>query len=321
MTEIHFQFLATWASLAICDIGFNLMQTWHDVATTDLLPDTAGCYSQVETPSSNQQHRDSMTLRDLITDSVNSPSESKRDPVRGGSYLPYSRKWAWLVHCFWSHIPDNGPRFYPSLPWSRFHGNYISTETQHISQTIRYSRNRNSWQIAVSLGISWKEQKKKREKQKYSCTLWMVSLEWDYLRMASETFCFHGLSLRIPIPNPERKNSSPVVTRSHFCEASNSNTAESQINAWSLLWVEKSIHKKTFLLFLSLFVIPFVDFLNMSIMLIKANMFWWKFKRICLCNNVKYFTATYDQSIKHKFQNVLVFCSPFALMTAANKLH
>ncbi len=248
MAEIHFQFLKTWASLVICDIGFNLMQTWHDVATTDLLPDIAGCYSQVETPSSNQQHRDSMTLRDLISVSVNSPSESKRDPVRGGSYLPYSRKWAWLVHCFWSHIPDNGPRFYPSPPWSHFHGNYISSETQHISQTIRYSRNRNSWQIAVSLGISWKEQKK-REKHKYSCTLWMASLEWDYLRMASETFCFHGLSLRIPIPNPERKNSSPVVTRSHFCEASNSNTAESQINAWSLLWVEKSIHKKLFFIF------------------------------------------------------------------------
>ncbi len=52
-------------------------------------------------------------------------------------------------------------------------------------------------------------------------------------------------------------------------------------------------------------------------MLIKANIFWWKFKRIFLCNNVKYFTATYDQSIKHKFQNVLVFCPPFALMTAA----
>lgn len=195
MTEIHFQFLATWASLAICDIGFNLMQTWHDVATTDLLPDTAGCYSQVETPSSNQQHRDSMTLRDLITDSVNSPSESKRDPVRGGSYLPYSRKWAWLVHCFWSHIPDNGPRFYPSLPWSRFHGNYISTETQHISQTIRYSRNRNSWQIAVSLGISWKEQKKKEKNKNIAAHCgWLVLSEitwgWPVRHFASTGYLY-----------------------------------------------------------------------------------------------------------------------------------
>lgn len=120
----------------------------------------------------------------------------------------------------------------------------INSETKHISQTIRYSRNRNSWQIAVSLGISWKEQKKKeKSKQKYSGVLWMISLDWDYLRMASETFCFHGLSLRMPIPNPERKNSSPVVTRSHFCEASNSNTAESHINAWSLLWEEKIVVK------------------------------------------------------------------------------
>lgn len=53
--------------------------------------------------------------------------------------------------------------------------------------------------------------------------------------MARETFCFHGLSLRIPIPKPERKKSSPVVTRSHFWEASNSSTAESQMKAWSLL--------------------------------------------------------------------------------------
>lgn len=44
-----------------------------------------------------------------------------------------------------------------------------------------------------------------------------------------------GLSLRIPMPKPERKNSSPVVTRSHFCEASNSSTAESQMKACSLL--------------------------------------------------------------------------------------
>lgn len=39
----------------------------------------------------------------------------------------------------------------------------------------------------------------------------------------------------MPMPKPERKNSSPVVTRSHFCEASNSSTAESQIKACSLL--------------------------------------------------------------------------------------
>lgn len=58
-----------------------------------------------------------------------------------------------------------------------------------------------------------------------------------YLRMARDTFCFQGLSLRMPMPNPERKNNSPVVTRSHFCEASNSSTAESQIKAWSLLYV------------------------------------------------------------------------------------
>ncbi|CAD7667757.1 unnamed protein product [Nyctereutes procyonoides] len=44
--------------------------------------------------------------------------------------------------------------------------------------------------------------------------------------MFSKTFCFHGLSLRMPMPKPERKNSSPVVTRSHFCEASNSSTAD-----------------------------------------------------------------------------------------------
>lgn len=55
------------------------------------------------------------------------------------------------------------------------------------------------------------------------------------LRMARETFCFQGLSLRIPMPKPERKKSSPVVTRSHFWEASNSSTAESQMKAWSLL--------------------------------------------------------------------------------------
>lgn len=55
------------------------------------------------------------------------------------------------------------------------------------------------------------------------------------LRMARETFCFQGLSLRMPIPKPERKKSSPVVTRSHFWEASNSSTAESQMKAWSLL--------------------------------------------------------------------------------------
>lgn len=52
-----------------------------------------------------------------------------------------------------------------------------------------------------------------------------------YLRIARETFCFHGLSFLIPIPNPERKKSSPVVTRSHFCDASNSNTALSQMKA------------------------------------------------------------------------------------------
>lgn len=54
--------------------------------------------------------------------------------------------------------------------------------------------------------------------------------------MARDTFCFQGLSLRMPMPKPERKNSSPVVTRSHFCEASNSSTAESQMKACSLLW-------------------------------------------------------------------------------------
>lgn len=58
------------------------------------------------------------------------------------------------------------------------------------------------------------------------------------LRMARDTFCFQGLSLRMPMPKPERKNSSPVVTRSHFCEASNSSTAESQMKACSLLWGE-----------------------------------------------------------------------------------
>lgn len=56
-----------------------------------------------------------------------------------------------------------------------------------------------------------------------------------HLSMDRETFCFQGLSLRMPMPKPERKNSSPVVTRSHFCEASNSSTAESQIKACSLL--------------------------------------------------------------------------------------
>ena len=55
------------------------------------------------------------------------------------------------------------------------------------------------------------------------------------LRMARDTFCFQGLSFRMPMPKPERKNSSPVVTRSHFCEASNSSTAESQMKACSLL--------------------------------------------------------------------------------------
>ena len=62
-----------------------------------------------------------------------------------------------------------------------------------------------------------------------------------YLRMARETFCFHGLSFLIPIPNPERKKSSPVVTRSHFCDASNSNTALSQMKAWSLLREEEDV--------------------------------------------------------------------------------
>ena len=56
-----------------------------------------------------------------------------------------------------------------------------------------------------------------------------------YLRMARDTFCFQGLSFLIPIPKPERKNSSPVVTRSHFWDASNSSTALSQMKAWSLL--------------------------------------------------------------------------------------
>lgn len=55
--------------------------------------------------------------------------------------------------------------------------------------------------------------------------------EATHLRMDRETFCFQGLSLRMPMPKPERKNSSPVVTRSHFCEASNSSTAESQMKA------------------------------------------------------------------------------------------
>lgn len=59
-----------------------------------------------------------------------------------------------------------------------------------------------------------------------------------HLSMDRETFCFQGLSLRMPMPKPERKNSSPVVTRSHFCEASNSSTAESQMKAWSLLPAE-----------------------------------------------------------------------------------
>lgn len=59
--------------------------------------------------------------------------------------------------------------------------------------------------------------------------------------MARETFCFHGLSLRIPIPKPERKKSSPVVTRSHFWEASNSSTAESQMKAWSLLEIKRGV--------------------------------------------------------------------------------
>lgn len=62
-----------------------------------------------------------------------------------------------------------------------------------------------------------------------------ASVTVGYLRMARETFCFHGLSFLIPIPKPERKKSSPVVTRSHFCDASNSNTALSQMKAWSLL--------------------------------------------------------------------------------------
>lgn len=59
-----------------------------------------------------------------------------------------------------------------------------------------------------------------------------------HLSMDRETFCFQGLSLRMPMPKPERKNSSPVVTRSHFCDASNSSTAESQMKAWSLLPAE-----------------------------------------------------------------------------------
>lgn len=65
---------------------------------------------------------------------------------------------------------------------------------------------------------------------------WLVGARFSlwlqlYLRIARETFCFHGLSFLIPIPNPERKKSSPVVTRSHFCDASNSNTALSQMKA------------------------------------------------------------------------------------------
>lgn len=62
----------------------------------------------------------------------------------------------------------------------------------------------------------------------------MNPFSWE-LRIARDTFCFQGLSLRMPMPKPERKNSSPVVTRSHFCEASNSSTAESQMKACSLL--------------------------------------------------------------------------------------
>lgn len=62
-----------------------------------------------------------------------------------------------------------------------------------------------------------------------------LQMRLTHLRMDRETFCFQGLSLRMPMPKPERKNSSPVVTRSHFCEASNSSTAESQMKACSLL--------------------------------------------------------------------------------------
>lgn len=75
--------------------------------------------------------------------------------------------------------------------------------------------------------------KKKRKKKGHTSNAASAGTD---LRMARDTFCFQGLSLRMPMPKPERKNSSPVVTRSHFCEASNSSTAESQMKACSLLW-------------------------------------------------------------------------------------
>lgn len=76
--------------------------------------------------------------------------------------------------------------------------------------------------------------RKSKLKKKKGHTGYAASAGTD-LRMARDTFCFQGLSLRMPMPKPERKNSSPVVTRSHFCEASNSSTAESQMKACSLL--------------------------------------------------------------------------------------
>lgn len=75
-----------------------------------------------------------------------------------------------------------------------------------------------------------------RRKKKTKSHTSNAALAGTDLRMARDTFCFQGLSLRMPMPKPERKNSSPVVTRSHFCEASNSSTAESQMKACSLLW-------------------------------------------------------------------------------------
>lgn len=76
------------------------------------------------------------------------------------------------------------------------------------------------------------------------------------LRMARETFCFQGLSFRMPMPKPERKKSSPVVTRSHFCEASNSSTAESQMKAWSLLGTGRGQGGKDGQLSLQLSLLP-----------------------------------------------------------------
>lgn len=87
------------------------------------------------------------------------------------------------------------------------------------------------WERDQWAGHQWVEPKRRRLVSD-GYKLW-------YLRIARETFCFQGLSFRIPIPKPERKKSSPVVTRSHFCDASNSNTALSQMKACSLLQEEE----------------------------------------------------------------------------------